>query len=678
MQSRRAESSNAPKSRLLVIAPKDEQPSGPASPQQSTSPVIGSPGVSKTRLPPRSRTGCWTCRTRKVKCDEQRPTCSHACDYNPRVTFRDDTPRVVDRYAGGSSAWERQSSSREGSRSRSGDDVLPPFSDLRTDEDRERKAESRQAGTFHVVAVPDSFSALPEYRDEDERSDADGGSEDDEEDEAIQAPDPMDPDVVILRRFEDVGRRPSTQASGRSLAASPAPLSAGLSQNLVRLTVSPRGTDNEPSDQAIEAEDPNSALLKYYREVLSPQLVWTAATFSRRPSRASLVGRKDVFEEEAPHFLPLWHSMMALSALSLAHQTGVQSLDALQHYQQALSLQRTLSRAEDICSDGALFANYVLLLYEIAAAEHDGHTLWQSHFTQLLRITLMRRERFGHEQHTYLVWCTCMIDTYALLGRSSKGGYVRTLMDMNLLPTVQEQLPPLPEGGICHSNERNMLPSVLCFNHHIVRLAAQLGQLARELHHEAEHGLVPNNRQNRVLLLRNGLQRALTEWPECIPRDWHRGTMSTPALPPRVRITFEHAFALHRACIIYAHTSMWPYQRGEADAMAEEEISQCSSAILNLCRNIVEHKRFQHRFVMYPVFMAGFASPSAEDKMAALDLMSVLERDSLGRNAASMRQLLQAIYCEQNEAMMSGGHPSQVDWVEVVKKHDWQVVYFGL
>ena len=60
----------------------------------------------RPRLPPRSRFGCWTCRTRKVKCDEARPECTpcarlgHTCDYNPRVTFKDDTPRVVRKVSG--------------------------------------------------------------------------------------------------------------------------------------------------------------------------------------------------------------------------------------------------------------------------------------------------------------------------------------------------------------------------------------------------------------------------------------------------------------------------------------------------------------------------------------------------------------------------------------------------
>jgi hypothetical protein len=43
---------------------------------------------------PRSRSGCWTCRTKKVKCDEERPLCHRCmrlklfCDYAPRTKLR--------------------------------------------------------------------------------------------------------------------------------------------------------------------------------------------------------------------------------------------------------------------------------------------------------------------------------------------------------------------------------------------------------------------------------------------------------------------------------------------------------------------------------------------------------------------------------------------------------------
>ncbi|KAK9319761.1 hypothetical protein V1517DRAFT_265644 [Lipomyces orientalis] len=54
---------------------------------------------------PRSRNGCWTCRNRKVKCDEAQPKCKPCarlgivCDYTRRLNYKDDTPRVLRKLA---------------------------------------------------------------------------------------------------------------------------------------------------------------------------------------------------------------------------------------------------------------------------------------------------------------------------------------------------------------------------------------------------------------------------------------------------------------------------------------------------------------------------------------------------------------------------------------------------
>ena len=63
-----------------------------AIPVSSHSISVGTAIPPRARLPPRSRTGCWTCRTRKVKCDEGRPVCGqcsrleHNCDYSLRLS----------------------------------------------------------------------------------------------------------------------------------------------------------------------------------------------------------------------------------------------------------------------------------------------------------------------------------------------------------------------------------------------------------------------------------------------------------------------------------------------------------------------------------------------------------------------------------------------------------------
>ena len=100
-----------------VIAPKDDYSSSASS---SRSGHATSSVPARTRLPPRSRTGCWTCRTRKVKCDEGRPICGqctrlgHTCDYSARLSFREDTGRIRERMQKdvnvlGSPVWDRQS-----------------------------------------------------------------------------------------------------------------------------------------------------------------------------------------------------------------------------------------------------------------------------------------------------------------------------------------------------------------------------------------------------------------------------------------------------------------------------------------------------------------------------------------------------------------------------------------
>lgn len=77
-----------------------------------------------------------------------------------------------------------------------------------------------------------------------------------------------------------------------------------------------------------------------------------------------------MFEKQAADFLPLYHALMAFSALSMSYKNGIANLDALQHYQQALpSLKASLRSEQDLTSDGVFLTHFILLLYEIAAGE---------------------------------------------------------------------------------------------------------------------------------------------------------------------------------------------------------------------------------------------------------------------------------------------------------------------
>ncbi|KIW28444.1 uncharacterized protein PV07_08110 [Cladophialophora immunda] len=118
----------------------------------------------------RTRTGCRTCRDRKVKCDELRPRCEQCqrlqlfCEWKPRLYFRNDTPRILRQHSNvdksSSHVWVHESAPVIPPDHR---DDLPSFGMLPTNDQKEQKAGFHDAGTFIMVATPESFERLPEY-----------------------------------------------------------------------------------------------------------------------------------------------------------------------------------------------------------------------------------------------------------------------------------------------------------------------------------------------------------------------------------------------------------------------------------------------------------------------------------------------------------------------------------
>ncbi|KIW10072.1 hypothetical protein PV08_11848 [Exophiala spinifera] len=162
-----------PPPRLPVPAPKDDRSS---SASLTRSGQLASTVPLRARFPLRSRTGCWTCRTRKRKCDEQRPKCAlctrqgYTCDYALRLTFRDETTRVQDRIQKitriENSKLDPNSPARtyNSSGSMSVDD-LPHFAaGSMADEGQEKKVEHSCPDTY-VVDNQDGFKTLLEYND---------------------------------------------------------------------------------------------------------------------------------------------------------------------------------------------------------------------------------------------------------------------------------------------------------------------------------------------------------------------------------------------------------------------------------------------------------------------------------------------------------------------------------
>ena len=123
---------------------------------------------------------------------------------------------------------------------------------------------------------------------------------------------------------------------------------------------------------------------------------------------------------------------------------------------------------------------------------------------------------------------------------------------------------------------------------------------------------------------------------------------------------------------------MWATQQVDSPSSHGNEVTQCSSEILALANDIIQRRRFDYRFIVFPVFIAGFAATSNADKMLALEVITKMEQESIGNNTRATRKLLQAVYEKQNANMARLGHARDVDWIELMHDRSLDVVSFGL
>ena len=578
-------------------------------------------------------------------------------------------------------------------------DDLPPFATLTTDEERERKAECTSPGTYNVVVNPDSFQHLPEYSDDAgvkslrlsplRRGSRTASMASSHGREALLVdgvfPDMTgsggDPNVVILHQFEDTTRRTT------ALSKEPRSPTAQLQ--------SP-STAEQPDTEGHFAPDPANSLifkaanggadfglLQQFRNVVWKQLTQIEAENPDVAQHEHVA--VNVFERAAAFFPPLFHAMLAVAALSLAHQEGTERLDALQHYQQALpALQNNLRSAQDLSSDGAFLTHFLLLVYEIAAAEAEGSNLWAQHLTQLLRISLLRREVFGGERFPFITWWICNIDLYALYSGAGTGDFVGTMLNNDMIPPPSFHLYPLGMDGasILYREETDTLPIVLQLNYEVTVLAVRLGLLAQEIKQEAaqktggfslrEQHVDIKMRQSRILELQESLRQL---W--VAPNIMLLG-QRLDILPRRSQQLFQHVSSLYRGCLIFSHTSIWPSQRLDTGPEFEAEISQCVAEILQTAEGVVNAGRLELRSMIFPLFMAGFASTDGNQKMKALDMISTMEKKSIGSNTTATRHALQIVYEQQTQRFMHTGHSLDVNWSDVMVEQGLQVVNFGL
>ena len=433
-------------------------------------------------------------------------------------------------------------------------DELPAFPTLTTDDERERKAGTQRPGTFGVVVTPESFSDLPEYADAASPTSSRKSGQSRTSSFASQRQRPTfgrsltrsrtDPNVVVLDRFEDVSPISAGPASIASDSRRPS-----LPDNMQYLSISTSSSPisamvpPSPLSQVMRADDDFIAHFRHSvsSRLVQPQLEGAAHEMTANPTR-------DAFVIEAMRFQPLHHAICAVSALNLLYDNRSTMEEALQHYHQALSSQTAAaSSPEELFSDGAFLRHYLLFIYDICVPMQNagGADMWAIHLTHLRQIATLRHERLGRDPHAYILWATCELDMYACLLGSGKCEFIQTVLQHNMLPPLDQQIPPLSLSlsGPYLANEISLFPPILNLNQGVVIQTAKLAQLAQNCRSEAadRHSVSPGvyaRWQASVSQLQAELGSFWAKaYPEFLAPE---SSQAGRDLPPRVRYVFEH------------------------------------------------------------------------------------------------------------------------------------------
>ena len=321
-------------------------------------------------------------------------------------------------------------------------------------------------------------------------------------------------------------------------------------------------------------------------------------------------------------------------------------------------------------------------MIKIAAAETGHSNLWSQHLSQLLRISLLRREVFGGERYPFIVWWICNIDLDALFSGAGTGEYVRAMLKNDIIPPPSFHLFPLGADGssVVYANEVDTLPTILQLDYEVTVSAIRIALLAQEFRQDFTFEKADARKRDRETRSR---QERIFELQEQLRQLWVAPLVSMigqnmEALPLRSKGLYQHAATLYRACIIYSHTSMWSTQRLDTSPDYNTEIAVAAHQILQMTSRMLAEGRADCRFLVFPVFMAGSASTDGHQRRVALDLIESMETNSIGRNTRATRKALRMVYERQNERFMNTGQSLDVGWMDVLAEQGLTVVNFGI
>lgn len=310
-------------------------------------------------------------------------------------------------------------------------------------------------------------------------------------------------------------------------------------------------------------------LISHFRHYVFPRLV--QPHLEGTPNNVFANPIRDAFEIEASQFAPLYHAICAVSALNLSYNGQSTMEEALQHYHQALSPQTAVSSPEELASDGTFLRHFLLLIYDICIPMRNnegGQDMWAIHLNYLRSIATARYERYGRERYGYILWSICELETYACLLGSGDCHFIRSILQHNMLPTLDQQIPHVAASLSAPylASEASLFPTILNLNQGVLIQSMTLAQAAQSFRREPVHHVPASpgqyaRWQARVSQLQSELsafwQQAYPEYLVSIihsTRHWHAfiapnayrsvqapdSPLAGQTFPPRVRYVFEH------------------------------------------------------------------------------------------------------------------------------------------
>ena len=205
------------------------------------------------------------------------------------------------------------------------DDLLPQFSGLTNDEDREKKAEFYKPGTFLLILNPASFADYDEYKDPQDstkdtptRASANVRSEqlgtentfhNDVSSADYQKEVPGDPNSVILKVFEDnAAKILSPESPDKRRDSSTPSLSIISTVSTQRSDFFRFSYDNTPLMRVANKDGRDHPLIYYYKSFVYRHLAQVHRDSLGTSTETGFLTAPDVFERQAAVFEPVCSS----------------------------------------------------------------------------------------------------------------------------------------------------------------------------------------------------------------------------------------------------------------------------------------------------------------------------------------------------------------------------------